>query len=111
MIGFKKTPTKLVISVFLISIILIVLAYIDLDSHSPAPIEEITISQNIEKELPAIKNKIMHKVKKGESLSVIFEEKRVPLNTAYKIFNFDKNNILSGIRPVSYTHLTLPTKA
>jgi murein DD-endopeptidase MepM/ murein hydrolase activator NlpD len=41
----------------------------------------------------------MHKVKKGESLSVIFEEKRVPLNTAYKIFNFDKNNILSGIRP------------
>ena len=99
MIGFKKTPTKLVISVFLISIILIVLAYIDLDSHSPAPIEEITISQNIEKELPAIKNKIMHKVKKGESLSVIFEEKRVPLNTAYKIFNFDKNNILSGIRP------------
>ena len=99
MIGFKKTPTKLVISVFLISILLIVLAYIDLDSHSPAPIEEITISQNIEKELPAIKNKIMHKVKKGESLSVIFEEKRVPLNTAYKIFNFDKNNILSGIRP------------
>ena len=99
MIGFKKTPTKLVISVFLISIILIVLAYIDLDSHSPAPIEEITISQNIEKELPAIKNKIMHKVKKGESLSVIFEEKRVPLNTAYKIFNFDRNNILSGIRP------------
>ncbi len=99
MIGFRKTPTKLVISVFLISIILIVLAYIDLDSHSPAPIEEITISQNIEKELPAIKNKIMHKVKKGESLSVIFEEKRVPLNTAYKIFNFDKNNILSGIRP------------
>ena len=99
MIGFKKTPTKLVISVFLISFILIVLAYIDLDSHSPAPIEEITISQNIEKELPAIKNKIMHKVKKGESLSVIFEEKRVPLNTAYKIFNFDKNNILSGIRP------------
>ena len=99
MIGFKKTPTKLVISVFLISIILIVLAYIDLDSHSPAPIEEITISQNIEKELPAIKNKIMHKVKKGESLSVIFVEKRVPLNTAYKIFNFDKNNILSGIRP------------
>ncbi|MFL2708005.1 MAG: peptidoglycan DD-metalloendopeptidase family protein [Gammaproteobacteria bacterium] len=99
MIGFKKTPTKLVISVFLISILLIVLAYIDLDSHSPAPVEEITISQNIEKELPAIKNKIMHKVKKGESLSVIFEEKRVPLNTAYKIFNFDKNNILSGIRP------------
>ena len=76
MIGFKKTPTKLVISVFLISILLIVLAYIDLDSHSPAPVEEITISQNIEKELPAIKNKIMHKVKKGESLSVIFEEKR-----------------------------------
>ena len=99
MIGFKKTPTKLVISVFLISIVLILLAYIDLDSHSPAPVEEITISQNIEKELPAIKNKIMHKVKKGESLSVIFEEKRVPLNTAYKIFNFDKNNILSGIRP------------
>jgi murein DD-endopeptidase MepM/ murein hydrolase activator NlpD len=44
-----------------------------------------------------IKNKSMHKVKTGDSLSVIFEEKKVPLNTAYKIFNSDPNNFLSTI--------------
>ena len=41
----------------------------------------------------------MHQVRKGESLSVIFEEKKVPLNTAYKIFNADKNNVLASINP------------
>jgi murein DD-endopeptidase MepM/ murein hydrolase activator NlpD len=48
---------------------------------------------------PELKNKLIHEVKKGESLSIIFEEKKVPLNTAYKIFDFDKDNILSSIKP------------
>ena len=61
--------------------------------------EEIIISKDLDNILPNLKNKEIHKVQKGESLSIIFEEKNVPLNTAYKIFNFDKNNILSGIRP------------
>ena len=99
MIGFKKTPTKLVISVFLISLISILLIYLDFATNNPLPEEEITISKELSTNIPQIKNKQMHEVKKGDSLSVIFEEKNVPLNTAYKIFNFDKNNLLSSIIP------------
>ena len=99
MIGFKKTPTKIVISVFLISLISILLIYVDFATNNPLPEEEITISKELSTNIPQIKNKQIHEVKKGESLSVIFEEKNVPLNTAYKIFNFDKNNLLSSIIP------------
>ena len=99
MIGFRKTPTKLVISIFLISLISILLIYIDFANNNPLPEEEITISKELSTNIPQIKNKQIHEVKKGDSLSVIFEEKNVPLNTAYKIFNFDKNNLLSSIIP------------
>ena len=99
MIGFKKTPTKLVISVFLISLISILLIYLDFATNNPLPEEEITISKELSTNILQIKNKQIHEVKKGDSLSVIFEEKNVPLNTAYKIFNFDKNNLLSSIIP------------
>ena len=99
MIGFKKTPTKLVISVFLISLISILLIYLDFATNNPLPEEEITISKELSTNIPQIKNRQIHEVKKGDSLSVIFEEKNVPLNTAYKIFNFDKNNLLSSIIP------------
>ena len=99
MIGFKNSPVKLVLSCFLISIIFILLIYTDSVLNKPLPIEDVTISKNFDEKLPKIKNKTMHKVEKGESLSVIFEEKKVPLNTAYKIFNADKKNILSTINP------------
>ena len=99
MIGFKKTPTKIVISVFLISLISILLIYFDFATNNPLPEEEITISKELSTNIPQIKNRQIHEVKKGDSLSVIFEEKNVPLNTAYKIFNFDKNNLLSSIIP------------
>tara|TARA_B100001250_G_C19804340_1_gene792544 strand:+ start:964 stop:2199 length:1236 start_codon:yes stop_codon:yes gene_type:complete len=99
MIGFKKTPSKSILSIFLISVILVLLVYVDSTSNKPIPIEEVTISENLTKNPPAFKNKVLHKVNKGESLSVIFEEREVPLNTAYKIFSFDKDNILSSIRP------------
>ena len=99
MIGFKKTPVKLVLSIFLISIVSVVLIYLDTLTDEPIPIEEITITENLDDDLPVIKSKQIHEVKKGESLSVIFEEKNVSLNTAYKIFNFDNNNILSSIIP------------
>ena len=99
MIGFKKTPVKLVLSIFFISIFSVVLIYLDTLTDEPIPIEEITITENLDDNLPVIKSKQIHEVKKGESLSVIFEEKNVSLNTAYKIFNFDKNNILSSIIP------------
>ena len=99
MIGFKKTPIKLVLSVFFISLISILLIYIDFTAEKPQKVKEITISKDLPNSLPLIKNKQIHEVKKGDSLSVIFEDKNVPLNTAYKIFNFDKNNLLSSIMP------------
>ena len=99
MIGFKKTPAKLVIIIFLISVFAVLLIYVDSTLNEPESIEEIIISKNLTEKLPDFKNKEIHKVQNGESLSIIFEERNIPLNTAYKIFNFDKNNILSSIKP------------
>ena len=112
MIGFKKVPTKLVLSVFFISIFFILLLYTDTVLNKPLPEEEIKITKNFDDPLPIIKNKLMHQVRKGESLSVIFEEKKVPLNTAYKIFNADKNNVLASINPddLSLIHISEPTR-
>ena len=99
MIGFKKTPAKLVIIIFLISVFAVLLIYVDSTLNEPESIEEIIISKNLTEKLPDFKNKEIHPVQNGESLSIIFEERNIPLNTAYKIFNFDKNNILSSIKP------------
>ena len=99
MIGFKKIPIRLVLITFLISVVSIILIYVDSLSYEPLAIEEITISRDLSEGLTPIKSKQIHTVKKGDSLSVIFEDKQVPLNTAYKIFDFDKNNLLSSIIP------------
>ena len=97
MIGFKNPPVKLILSVFFVSICFILLLYDDSVVNKPLSEENVTISKTIDDPLMLIKNKSMHKVKTGDSLSVIFEEKKVPLNTAYKIFNSDPNNFLSTI--------------
>ena len=99
MIGFKKTPIRLVLVTFLISVVSIILIYVDSLNNEPLAIEEITISRDLSESLTPIKSKQIHTVRKGDSLSVIFEDKQVPLNTAYKIFDFDKNNLLSSIIP------------
>jgi len=99
MIGFKKTPIRLVLITFLISVVSIILIYVDSLNNEPLAIEEITISRDLSESFTPIKSKQIHKVRKGDSLSVIFEDKQVPLNTAYKIFDFDKNNLLSSIIP------------
>ena len=99
MIGFKKTPIRLVLITFLISVVSIILIYVDSLDNEPLAIEEITISRDLSESLTPIKSKQIHTVRKGDSLSVIFEDKQVPLNTAYKIFDFDKNNLLSSIIP------------
>jgi len=98
MIGFKKTPVNLVIGIFIVSVFVIVLIYIDSTQDKPKPTQD-TITMDLGISPPELKNKLIHEVKKGESLSIIFEEKKVPLNTAYKIFDFDKDNILSSIKP------------
>ena len=99
MIGFKRTPVRLILTIFLISVVSILLIYVDYFSNKPLPIEKITISKDLDEGLAPIKSKQIHTVKKGDSLSVIFEEKQVPLNTAYKIFDFDQNSLLSNIVP------------
>ena len=99
MIGFKKTPIRLVLIIFLISVVSIILIYVDSLNNEPLEIEEITISRDLSEGLAPIKSKQIHTVRKGDSLSVIFDDKQVPLNTAYKIFDFDKNNLLSSIIP------------
>ena len=99
MIGFKKTPIRLVLITFLISVVSIILIYVDSLDNEPLAIEEITISRDLSEGLTPIKSKQIHTVRKGDSLSVIFDDKQVPLNTAYKIFDFDKNNLLSSIIP------------
>ena len=99
MIGFKRTPVRLVLTIFLISVVSILLIYVDYFSNKPLPIEKITISKDLDEGLAPIKSKQIHTVKKGDSLSVIFEDKQVPLNTAYKIFDFDQNSLLSNIVP------------
>ena len=99
MIGFKKTPIRLVLITFLICVVSIILIYVDSLNNEPLAIEEITISRDLSEGLTPIKSKQIHTVRKGDSLSVIFEDKQVPLNTAYKIFDFDKNNLLSSIIP------------
>ena len=99
MIGFKKTPIRLVLITFLICVFSIILIYVDSLNNEPLAIEEITISRDLSESLTPIKSKQIHTVRKGDSLSVIFEDKQVPLNTAYKIFDFDKNNLLSSITP------------
>ena len=41
MIGFKRTPVRLVLTIFLISVISILLIYVDYFSNKPIPIEKI----------------------------------------------------------------------
>ena len=99
MIGFKKIPKKTVLSLFLLAVISIMLIYVDTRYNVPLPIEKVEFTEELKKKPDPIQNKLIHVVQSGESLSVIFDEKEVPLNTAYKIFNFDKNNLLTSIKP------------
>ena len=71
MIGFKKTPIKLVLSTFFLSLLSILLIYIDTISNNPLPVEEITISENLNAELSLINTKQIHQVKRGQSISHI----------------------------------------
>ena len=99
MIGFKKIPKKSVFTVFAFAVISILLVYVDTRYNDPLPIEEVSFSEVLKNNPEPIQNKQIHVVQRGESLSVIFDDKEVPLNTAYKIFNFDKNNLLTSIKP------------
>ena len=99
MVGFKKVPTKAVLSIFLLSIVLILLLYVDFSTDESLPEEIIETTENLEKKPKDVVSYKIHKVKDGENLSIIFEDFNVPLNTAYRIFRLDNKKLLSKIRP------------
>ena len=95
MVGFKKVPTKAVLSIFLLSIILILLLYVDFSTDESLPEEIIETTESLEKTPTDVLSYKIHKVKDGENLSIIFEDFNLPLNTAYRIFRLDNKNLLS----------------
>ena len=99
MIGFKKVPTKAVLLIFLLSIVLILLLYVDFSTEESLPEEIIETTEILEKNPTDVVSYKIHKVKDGENLSIIFEDFNVPLNTAYRIFRLDNKKLLSKIRP------------
>ena len=98
MIGFKKVPVKSVLIAFLLSIFLIMLLYADFITDDSLPEERIEITESFNEEISEVLSYRIHEVMDGENLSIIFEEFKVPLNTAYRIFRLDKNNLLSKIK-------------
>ena len=98
MVGFKKVPTKAVLSIFLLSIILILLLYVDFSTDESLPEEIIETTENLEKKPIDVLSYKIHTVKNGENLSIIFEDFNVPLNTAYRIFRLDNKKLLSKIK-------------
>ena len=108
MVGFKKVPTKSVLITFFLSIFLIMLLYADFVTDDSLPEERIAISEKLNEQVSEVLSYRIHEVLNGENLSIIFEEFRLPLNTAYKIFRLDKNNLLSKIKPgdgMKFTYL------
>ena len=99
MVGFKKVPTKAVLLTFLISIFLILLLYVDFSTDESLPLEIIETSESFEDTTSDVLSYQVHEVKDGENLSIIFEDFKVPLNTAYRIFRLDEKKLLSNIRP------------
>ena len=99
MVGFKKVPTKTVLLTFLISIFLILLLYVDFSTDESLPLEIIETSESLEDTASDVLSYQVHEVKDGENLSIIFEDFKVPLNTAYRIFRLDEKKLLSNIRP------------
>ena len=97
--GFKKVPTRTVLLSFLMSIILILLLYVDISTDDSLPEELIEISEAYENKVNQVLTYQIHEVKNGENLSIIFEDYKVPLNTAYRIFRLDEKKLLSKIRP------------
>ena len=90
MVGFKKVPTKAVLLTFFISVFLILLLYVDFSTDESLPEEIIEITENFEDSASDILSYQIHEVKDGENLSIIFENFKVPLNTAYRIFRLDE---------------------
>ena len=99
MIGFKKVPKRAVFISFALSVILILMLYVDIETYESLPVEEIQFTEKFSTPLQKTKTYQMHEVQDGENLSIIFENFSVPLNTAYKIFRLDSKNTVANIKP------------
>jgi murein DD-endopeptidase MepM/ murein hydrolase activator NlpD len=99
MIGFKRVSFKYVVAVFVIFIAFILLINLDIKNNPELPIEDVFESEEITSTSSPTQSYDFYTVKDGENLSIIFEEFKVPLNTAYKIFRKDTAGSLRDIRP------------
>ena len=99
MIGFKKIPKRAILLSFVLSVLLILLLYVDIETYESLPVEEIEFSEQFSRPLEQTNTYKIHEVKDGENLSIIFENFGVPLNTAYKIFRLDSKNTVTNIKP------------
>ena len=99
MIGFKRVSFKYVVAVFVIFIAFVLLVNLDIKNNPELPIENVFESEEITSTSSPTRSYDFYTVKDGENLSIIFEEFKVPLNTAYKIFRKDAAGSLRDIRP------------
>ena len=99
MVGFKKVPSKGILLAFVISVFLILLLYVDISTDESKPEEKVEVTENLENVIDDLITYKIHQVTTGENLSIIFEDFKVPLNTAYRIFRLDKKNLLTNIKP------------
>ena len=99
MIGFRKVSFNYVLGVFLLLVFFILLVNLDIKNNPELPVEDIFESEEIVNTSPDSVSYDFYTVKEGENLSIIFEEFKMPLNTAYKIFRQDKNGSLRNIKP------------
>jgi hypothetical protein len=88
MIGFKKIPKKSVFTVFVVAVISILLVYVDTQYNDPLPIEEVSFSEELNNNPEPIQNKQIHVVQRGESLSVIFDDKESSFKHSIQNFQF-----------------------
>ena len=99
MIGFKKVPTKLVLFVFISTVVLILLLYLDLSTDQPPPEEEVLFTEEVKASPEAVQTQKTHTVKDGEILSIILEDFDISLNTQYKIYSLKNSSLVTDIRP------------
>ncbi len=99
MVGFKRVSFKNVMIIFILFIGFILLVNLDLKNNPQLPEEDVFESEEIITTAATFKSYDFYTVKEGENLSIIFEEFKVPLNTAYKIFRKDSNGSLRDVKP------------
>ena len=69
MIGFKKVPKRAILLSFVLSVLLILLLYVDIETYESLPVEEIEFSEQFSKQLEQTNTYKIHEVEDGKNLS------------------------------------------